>query len=106
MVTVDEISELASVMSNMQFFVTEKWRLASDRRGSGNTANIGSIELIEDVLAGRGMFSDLGEEWFDEFWMNYGLLMTGSGQTITKLVDFVDFKGGDQTLIVKRRTKL
>lgn len=106
MVAVDEISELASVMSNMQFFVAEKWRLASDRRGSGNTANIGSIELIEDVLAGRGMFSKLGEDWFDEFWINYGLLMTADGQKITKLADFVDFKGGDQTLIVKRRTKL
>ena len=52
MVSVDEMSALNSVMSNMQFFVAEKWRLASDRRGSGNTANIGSIELIEDVLAG------------------------------------------------------
>lgn len=106
MVSVDEISALTSVMSNMQFFVAEKWRLASDRRGSGNTANIGSIELIEDVLAGRGMFSGLGEDWFDEFWMNYGLLMTADGQKINKIVDFVNFKGGDQTLIVKRRTKL
>lgn len=106
MVSVDNISELSSVMSNMQFFVAEKWRLASDRRGSGNTANIGSIELIEDVLAGRGMFSELGEEWFDEFWINYGLLMTADGQKITKLADFVDFKGGDRSLIVKRRTKL
>ena len=106
MVTIDEISSLTSVMSNMQFFVAEKWRLASDRRGSGNTANIGSIELIEDVLTGQGMFSALGEEWFDEFWINYGLLMTAGGEKITKLVDFVDFKGGDQTLIVKRRTKL
>lgn len=106
MVAVDEILGLASVMSNMQFFVAEKWRLASDRRGSGNTANIGSIELIEDVLAGGGMFSALGEEWFDEFWINYGLLMNAVGQKITKLADFVEFKGGDQTMIVKRRTKL
>ena len=105
MVAVDDISELASVMSNMQFFVAEKWRLASDRRGSGNTANIGSIELIEDVVAGQGMFSGLGEEWFDEFWINYGLLMTADGRKITTLADFVDFKGGDPALIVKRRTK-
>ena len=105
-VAVDQIAQIASVMSNMQFFVAEKWQLASDRKGSGNTANIGSIELIEDVLAGRGMFSGLGEDWFDEFWMNYGLLMTADGQKISKIVDFVNFKGGDQTLIVKRRTKL
>jgi len=106
MVTVDDIDGLASVMSNMQFFVAEKWRLASDRRGSGNTANIGSIELIDDVLAGCGMFSQLGEDWFDEFWINYGMLKTADGQNITKLADFVDFMGGDQSLIVKRRTKV
>lgn len=86
MVTVDDISEIASVMSNMQFFVAEKWRLASDRRGSGNTANIGSIELIEDVIAGQGMFSKLGEEWFDGFWMNYGLLMNADGKRLPNLL--------------------
>lgn len=104
-VLVNELETLSSVMRNMQFFVAEKWKLASDCRGSGNTANIGSIYLIEDVLAGRGMFSELGEEWFDEFWMNYGLLMASDGKKITKLEDFVNFKDGDCSLIVKRRTK-
>jgi hypothetical protein len=109
MVAVDDIAGLASVMSNMQFFVAEKWRLASDRRGSGNTANIGSIEFIDDVIAGRGMFSQLGEAWFDEYWMNYGQIQApdGSGgfKAISKIVDFVAYKNGDPNLIVQRRTK-
>jgi Restriction endonuclease EcoRV len=106
---VDDIASITSVMSNMQFFLAEKWRLASDRRGSGNTANIGSIDLIEDVLVGGGMFSLLGEEWFDEYWMNYGLILVpdgkGGSSKITKLTDFVAYKGGDAALINARRSK-
>lgn len=106
---VDDIASITSVMSNMQFFLAEKWRLASDRRGSGNTANIGSIDLIEDVLIGGGMFSLLGEEWFDEYWMNYGLIFVpdgkGGSSKITKLADFVAYKGGDAALINARRSK-
>ncbi len=41
-----ELDSIASVISNLQFFVTEKWRISSDRRGSGNTANIGSLQRI------------------------------------------------------------
>lgn len=109
-VGVDNVASIASVMSNMQFFVAEKWRLASDRRGSGNTANIGSIELIEDILAGRGLFSKLGEAWFDEYWMNYGKIQIsdvkkGGFKKITKLAEFVEYRGGDASLIVPRRTK-
>jgi len=47
------------VAKNFQFFVTEKWMIASDKGGSGNTANIGSINNIADIVAGRGMFPNL-----------------------------------------------
>ncbi|VAW05644.1 hypothetical protein MNBD_ALPHA04-390 [hydrothermal vent metagenome] len=108
-VKLDDLESIASVMRNMVFFVVEKWRLASDRRGSGNTANIGSIELIEDVVAGRGIFADLGEEWFDDYWMNYDKITINDGKggtkTIRKLADFIDYRGGDVSLINKRRTK-
>lgn len=108
-VSVEEIESIASVMSNMQFFLTEKWKLASDRKGSGNTANIGSVQLIEDILAGQGMFANLGEEWFDEYWMNYGQIMvpdgTGGSKSIQNLLDFVKYKNGDISKIVMRRTK-
>ncbi|HPF59902.1 MAG TPA: type II restriction endonuclease [Candidatus Competibacteraceae bacterium] len=38
---------------NFQFFVTEQWKIANNKGGSGNTANIGSINSIADI-AGAG----------------------------------------------------
>ena len=38
---VDDLQSITSVIRDFQFFVCEKWQLASDRQGSGNTANIG-----------------------------------------------------------------
>lgn len=102
----EKLHSITSVISNIQFFVAEKWRIASDRGGSGNTANIGSIQRIECILSGKGMFSQLGEEWFDDYWMNYGQITTktASGETkkITSLEDFVRYRGGDVSLIVPR----
>ena len=59
--TVDQLQSIASVVKNFQFFVAEKWKIASDKSGSGNTANIGSINNIADILIENGMFSRLGE---------------------------------------------
>lgn len=101
-----KLDSITSVISNIQFFVAEKWRIAGDKRGSGNTANIGSIRRIEDIIAGNGMFANLGEEWFDDYWMNYGkiTMKTESGETkrITALKDFIEYRGGDTSLIVPR----
>ncbi len=101
-----ELNSIASVISNFQFFVAEKWRIASDKRGSGNTANIGSIQRIEDIASGNGMFAKLGEDWFDDYWMNYGkiTIRTQHGETkrITSLEEFVAYRGGDTSLIMPR----
>ncbi len=106
---VDELKSITSVAKNFQFFVAEKWRIASDRGGSGNTANIGSIQNIADIIDGRGMFSKLGETWFDDYWMNYGKITvpdgTGASRKIASLKDFVAYKKGDASLIVARRNE-
>lgn len=103
----DELQSIASVVKNFQFFVTEKWKIASDKGGSGNTANIGSINNIADIIAGRGMFSKLGENWFDEYWMNYRkiTIQDGKGGTkkISTLREFVAYKNGDVSLVVDKR---
>ena len=102
----DDLHSITSVISNIQFFVAEKWRIAGDKGGSGNTANIGSIQRIECILEGKGMFSKLGEDWFDDYWMNYGQITqkTAEGETkkITSLEDFVRYRGGDTSLVVPR----
>jgi len=104
---VDELQAITSVVSNFQFFVTEKWKIASDKGGSGNTANIGSIKNIADIVAGRGMFSKLGEHWFDEYWMNYRKIITqdekGDTKIISTLQEFVAYKNGDVSLVVEKR---
>ncbi len=94
--TVKNLKSITSVIKDFDFFAVEKWRIASDGQGSGNTANIGSITDIEDLKKGNGIFSKLGEEWFDEYWMNYGtatMLKDGKTVKITKLKDFLEFKG-------------
>ncbi len=106
---IEELHSIVSVISNIQFFVAEKWTIAGDKSGSGNTANIGSIQRIEDILSGNGMFARLGEEWFDDCWMNYGKITVrssdGKTRKITSLVDFVKYRGGDPSLIVGRNNR-
>jgi hypothetical protein len=104
---IEELKSITSVVSNFDFFVAEKWKIASDKQGAGNTANIGSIKNIADIVNGRGMFSKLGESWFDDYWMNYGKISVPDGgggtRTITNLKDFVEYKKGDPSLIFARR---
>jgi len=104
---IDELHSIISVAQNFHFFVAEKWKIASDKGGSGNTANIGSINNIADIIAGRGMFSKLGEDWFDEYWMNYKKITTQDGKGGTKKIstirELVEYKNGDVSLVVDKR---
>lgn len=106
----EELRSISSVIKDFEFFVAEKWKIASDKSGSGNTANIGSINRIDDIVSGRGMFSDLGEEWFDDYWMNYGKITVtddgGKTKQIRNLKDFVTYRGGDVELIVPKARKI
>lgn len=93
---VANLISITSVIKDFDLFAIEKWKIASDRRGSGNTANIGSISNIKDLKEGNGVFSKLGEEWFDEYWVNYGLAtMIKDGKTVkvSSIWDFLEFKG-------------
>jgi hypothetical protein len=108
--TLPHLKSITSVIGNFDFFVAEKWEIASDHQGSANTANIGSITNIEDLKMGNGIFANLGEEWFDEYWINHGsasMLKDGKTKKITKLKDFLDFKGKHDLLekIIARQTK-
>jgi hypothetical protein len=107
--TVDNLKSITSVIKDFDFFVAEKWKIASDKQGSGNTANIGSTLSIDDLRNENGIFSQLGEEWFDEYWINYGsatMVKDGKPTKITTLKDFLEFKGRTDLLdkIVSRTT--
>ncbi|MDU9703087.1 type II restriction endonuclease [Helicobacter pylori] len=109
----EKLDNITSVIKDFIFFAEEKWKIASDKGGSGNTANIGSIQYIDDILQGNGVFKNLGEQIFDEYWINQGVLMIpdlknqGSFKILTKLADFLEFKGIDIQKInpVKNRSK-
>jgi hypothetical protein len=67
----DELQNITSVVKNFTFFVQEKYKIAIDRPGSGNTKNIGSVVRINELVTGDGPFTKLGEEVFDDYWMYY-----------------------------------
>jgi len=67
----DELERITSVIRDFQFFAQEKYRIASDRPGSGNTKNIGSVTEIDKLVSGSGPFASLGENRFDDYWMYY-----------------------------------
>ena len=87
-----DLQNIPAVIADFEFFAQEKWRIASDKSGSGNTANIGSITYIADILQGKGVFFNLGEEWFNEYWQNYGKI-TFKEKKITDLKSYLQFKG-------------
>ena len=101
---ISNISSITSVIKDLVFFVEEKWKISSDRSGSGNTANIGSIKYIPDLISGNGVFARLGEKIFDEYWMNYGRQQVpdpkiqGKFKKLTKISEFLKFKGIDSSL--------
>lgn len=107
---ISELNKIPSVINNFTFFACEKWQIASDKSGSGNTANIGSIQKISDILSGNGVFKKLGEEWFDDYWMNYGKITIkdkdGKSKKITSLTEFLKYRGKDETLYNSRASKV
>lgn len=66
-----ELHDIVSVVKDFSFILQEKWRIAGDKPGSGNTKNIGSVRDIQTLLKGKGPFASYGKKVFDDYWMNY-----------------------------------
>ncbi|WP_316608278.1 EcoRV family type II restriction endonuclease [uncultured Ruminococcus sp.] len=93
--SIDEISTIPSVIKNFLFFAEEKWKIASDIGGSGNTANIGSIQKIDDILNGNGVFAKAGEELFDDYWANFGkieILRNGKRKKLSSFDEYLQYR--------------
>ncbi len=67
----EQLQDVVSVVKNFEFIFQEKWKIAGEKPGSGNTKNIGSIKNISKLISGAGPFSRYGEKTFDDYWMNY-----------------------------------
>lgn len=68
---IKDLPNITSVAKDFEFFIQEKYKIAIDRPGSGNTKNIGSVNNIDILKNGKGVFAELGEELFDDYWMFY-----------------------------------
>lgn len=88
---VDEVETIPPVISRFVFFAEEKWKIASDQSGSGNTANIGSITIIDDILNGNGVFAKADEALFDDYWINFGKIETVTKEGVKKIRNFADY---------------
>jgi len=95
--TADEVTQIPAVIHDFIFFAEEKWKIASDKGGSGNTANIGSIRNISDILSGNGVFAKAGEEHFDNYWINFGKLeiieKTGKVKKLSSFKEYLEYRG-------------
>jgi len=67
----DDLKDIVSVIKDFSFLLQEKWRIAGELPGSGNTKNIGSVRDIQALIDGQGSFAPHSEEVFDDYWMNY-----------------------------------
>lgn len=87
----DELHQIASVVKDFAFLLQEKWRVASDRPGSGNTKNIGSVRNIQDLIEGNGTFAGYGNTVFDDYWMNF--LTADMARAIDSVAPYKNLKG-------------
>lgn len=100
--TIDEVDRIPAVIRCFTFFAEEKWRIASDKGGSGNTANIGSIQKIDDILSGNGVFAKAGEKLFDDYWANFGNmeipLACGGHKKLSSFSEYLRYRGLPESL--------
>lgn len=69
--TINELQNILSVVTDFDFLLQEKYLIANDQPGSGNTKNIGSVKKIADLKNGTGAFARYGLGIFDDYWMHY-----------------------------------
>lgn len=67
------LESIVPAYKNIEVFVQEKYRICGDKKGSGNTDNIGTINStsIEPFIYGAGPFSVLGDDVFNHYWKHY-----------------------------------
>lgn len=69
----ESLNSIIPCYNNIEAFIQEKYRICGDKKGSGNTDNIGTITStsIEPFIYGAGPFSILGQDVFHDYWVNY-----------------------------------
>lgn len=73
MTPLDGLSDITAAYKDVEVFIQEKFRICGDKKGSGNTDNIGTIVAtnIKPFIFGAGPFAFLGKEIFHDYWSNH-----------------------------------
>ena len=89
--SIDELHQIGVPFDNVSVFMQEKWKIANDKAGSGNTANIGSLKgTLSDFEKGRGVFNSEGE--FLEYWRGYERTRAGRDDSYSNIKEFRQIK--------------
>jgi hypothetical protein len=78
-INIGQMDKVIPPIENVEVIIWQKWQVASDKPGSGNTANIGSVRSLEALRNGQGVFvqfGNRGKEVFEDYWRNYDWRIT------------------------------
>lgn len=86
----NQTNQIEIPYKNVQYFIQEKYKIAGEKTGSGNTENIGSIKTknFQDFEAGNGPFSYLGKDIYNLYWSYYPKYRE-SNKNYTNLNEFI-----------------
>ncbi|MXY61248.1 MAG: restriction endonuclease [Cenarchaeum sp. SB0665_bin_23] len=91
----DTLEQIPIPFNDVEVFMQEKWRIAGDRAGSGNTANIGSINgTLDDFRSGDGVFASEAE--FLEYWRGYKRTEQERRSSYSNISEFHMMKAGKE----------
>jgi hypothetical protein len=79
---------------NVEYFMQEKYKIAGDKPGSGDTENIGTIKSadIAGFREGNGIFAKTGNAQFEDYWRGYPKYRSGK-KDYTSYDKYLKFKG-------------
>lgn len=86
-----KVGQISSPVTDVEYFVAEKYKISGEKPGSGNTANIGtfSTKNIQDFIDEKGPFAVLGNDIFEDYWNNYPT----PSERSNKKKNYTDLKG-------------
>ncbi|NPA51646.1 MAG: restriction endonuclease [Aquificae bacterium] len=105
--SIDDLEKIVSSIKNIEIFLCEKWQVASDKQGSSNTANIGSIKDLEKLKNCEGIFTifgEEGEEIFDDYWINYGIINPKTKEKIKNVKEFLEYKNRNDLIDILKKS--
>lgn len=90
---ISELKELPVPYKDVEVFVQEKYKIAGEKPGSGNTENIGSYKTnnMDYLVNGDGPFSNLGIEIFESYWAGYPKFRA-TEKDYTTIDEFIEYK--------------